>query len=670
MLNLDFYYLSARNFRCFGPQRFELDLRSFDSIVLVKGENLDRQGKLDINSDSESKSRNGVGKSSIPEIIIYALYGKALKASRSQDRVINKKTGKDLEVEVRWGSYRVVRTRSPDTLRLWESNDLIWDKNTEITKTGPATQKKIEELIGMSRETFVNTIVFTDKSKDAFLECTTPGKREIIENLLSLGEYADYHESAKKMRREYQATIDTAAVVYERLLSDLEASKNRVNQVKLQEINWKNNKKKELIEIVNSIKEKQKLLSSTDDGAALVEYDAAQDKIKTINESISPTQHNIEKINSIVADVNSKLDQNRSNKNDVAKKITVLEQEIQSKEFDISKDKKTIDVFAGKDGTQCPSCLGVVSEENYADVVKHAETKKEKAEKQISELIPKLATLKEEQTQLVKDGLTYQKTIKMAEQKSSELNQKLVNSRNEISKLAKIAKPQVGTTQRLLEDQIEQLKKQGGAKKSEYENDSPYVEIIDSAVKDVEEKSTVVNDKKAELAVIEQRMPYYEFWVKAFSDVGIRKFVIDGIMPALNSRISYWLQFLIESKIRLTFDNELNETIENEPSDGEPFIYSDMSGGEQQRLNLSVSQAFAYVMMLNSGVSPSCVFLDEVTKNIDPLGVEGVYKMILELSKTKRVFVTTHDQDLLNLMQGCQSIHLVRKDGFTTLRNG
>ena len=131
--------------------------------------------------------------------------------------------------------------------------------------------------------------------------------------------------------------------------------------------------------------------------------------------------------------------------------------------------------------------------------------------------------------------------------------------------------------------------------------------------------------------------------------------------------MAHWLQFLIDGKIKLSFDNQLEETIERNPSDGDPFVYHAMSGGERRRLNLAVSQAFAHIMMLNSGTSPSLVFLDEVTTNVDPIGVQGVYNMIAEIAKEKQVFVTTHDHDLLDLLAGCKTINLRKQNGFTTL---
>jgi DNA repair exonuclease SbcCD ATPase subunit len=157
--------------------------------------------------------------------------------------------------------------------------------------------------------------------------------------------------------------------------------------------------------------------------------------------------------------------------------------------------------------------------------------------------------------------------------------------------------------------------------------------------------------------------------VKGFGDKGIRKFVVDGIIPALNNRVAHWLQFLIDGKIKLEFNNNLEETIARNPSDGDPFVYAQMSRGEQRRLNLAVSQGFAHVMMLNSGIAPSVVFLDEVTTNIDPMGVIGIYNMIHELSRDRTVFVTTHDQGLLDMLEGCEKLLLEKKGGFTRLLN-
>jgi len=120
----------------------------------------------------------------------------------------------------------------------------------------------------------------------------------------------------------------------------------------------------------------------------------------------------------------------------------------------------------------------------------------------------------------------------------------------------------------------------------------------------------VLDEKVSKLKIAEEQLPYYDFWVKAFGDKGIRKFVVDGIIPALNARIAYWMEHLYEGQIELSFDNELIETIKR---NGVDAYYPALSNGEKQRVNLAVSQSFAYVMMLNSGSCPSLAFLDEIT---------------------------------------------------------
>jgi DNA repair exonuclease SbcCD ATPase subunit len=203
--------------------------------------------------------------------------------------------------------------------------------------------------------------------------------------------------------------------------------------------------------------------------------------------------------------------------------------------------------------------------------------------------------------------------------------------------------------------------------KSELNEKSPYLEIIKREKDNLDKKEKELNSQKEKIREYEEELPYFEFWVEAFGDNGIRKFIIDGIIPSLNLKVNYWLQFLIDNKIELNFDNQLEETITKNPPEGSSLAYYALSGGERRRVNLAVSQSFAHIMMLNSGVLPSIVFLDEISTNIDQIGIEGLYNMILELSKSRQVFITTHDRDLLEMLSGCDYVNLIKKDGFTKL---
>ena len=255
--------------------------------------------------------------------------------------------------------------------------------------------------------------------------------------------------------------------------------------------------------------------------------------------------------------------------------------------------------------------------------------------------------------------------IKEAEGKVGLLEGTMRTLRAEMAKLSAISKPEGNVSEQILESEIVELKKQLSSKKDEYEGQSPYKEIIEQAEKEKALKELEINVKVKELEDVESELPYYEFWLEAFGDNGIRKFVVDGIIPALNERISYWLQILIDGLIELNFDNKLEETITR---NGNQAFYHSMSNGEIRRINLAGSQAVAYVRMLNSGCCPSVVFLDEITGGgIDRAGVPFVYNMIFELAKERQVFVTTHNEALMSLLQGCNTLTLKKHEDVTVL---
>ena len=95
MKNLNFKYISAKNFLCFGPDGIEVNFEDYGNIVLIRGNN------LDVKDEDGKTSSNGVGKSSILEILSYGLFGKTIKYPKkvSHKDVINNQICKKLEIE-------------------------------------------------------------------------------------------------------------------------------------------------------------------------------------------------------------------------------------------------------------------------------------------------------------------------------------------------------------------------------------------------------------------------------------------------------------------------------------------------------------------------------------------------------------------------------------------
>lgn len=665
MKNLNIKYLFAKNFLCFGKDPFVLDLKKLGNIVLIKGNNLDV-------SEADSTSSNGAGKSSIPEILVYTLFGKTIKHPKKINHkdVINNQTGKGLVTEVRWDKYRVVRTRKPDSLRIWESKSEVWDENTEITLGGqPATQKLIEEKLGLNYETFVNVVIFTDNNAGSFLECDPSNKRDIVENLLSLEKYKSFSDNAKLLKKDKKEEIKLTQHDYEASRLSLVQAEGRIKAAKEQESSWRDKRKEELSLMKEKLSSLQSKLNSTPEGEDFSNYLKAQEKISQLNSEIEKFEKKQSKIQqmldeavnkaSSIIEKKSLIQSDLSEKNSSFKSIS---EKIQSHEDEIKRLEKN-------EGATCKFCMGKVSKENYEKYTKLLKS-------EINDLSSKLNLINEELNKINKKNVLIKnkessmaEVTSLAKSKLSNISEELCLARKEISVLNKVEKPQSkDLDQKLLEEKISSLKESIDEKKLEISGDSPFKEIINSLKEEMKEKKSDLEKTELLMDSLEEEIPYYEFWNIAFGDSGIRRFIIDEIIPALNSKIAYWLQFIIDGKIKLEFNNDLEEKIERNPPDGDPFVYYGMSGGEKRRLNLAVSQAFAHVMMLNSGSCPSIVFLDEVTTNIDQQGVVGVYNMIVELAKDRQIFITTHDQNLLDMLDGCELINLEKRKGITKIK--
>lgn len=666
MKSLNIKYIQAQNFLCFGSDGFELNFSDYGNVVLVKGNNMDV-----VDSDSKTAS-NGVGKSSIPEIIVYTLFGKTIKHPKKINHkdVINNQIGKGLRTEVRWGNFRAVRTRKPDSLRLWESEKGIWDDSTEISLGGqPATQKLLEEKLGLNYETFVNVVVFTDNNAGSFLECDASNKREIVENLLSLDKYKDFAERAKNLKKEKKDSIKLVQQSYESIRQQLEASKERMKLASEQESKWIEQRKQELKTLLSKIEQLEKQLKSTTEGEETSRYQEAQERISVLNEEIPEVEKRQIKIQEMLDLAQEKLDGVKTKKNDCVGLMSTADIAIKKLNTQISDNEKELERLEKNEGATCKFCFGKVSKDNYGQYAKQIKDNTVKLSENLDEEQAKRNKLESKLGELNTVASKINEGMVVAKKNLSKTSEELSEKRKELSELNKIEKPKSKNLKnQLLEHEIKGLKDQVSTKNSELKGETPFKSMIESLSSEIDVKKTEFEGKSKELDALEKELPYYEFWTNAFGDSGIRKFVIEGIIPALNSRVAYWLQFLIDGKIKLEFDNELEEKIERSPSDGDPFVYYAMSGGERRRLNLAVSQAFAYVMMLSSGMCPSLVFLDEVTTNIDQIGVVGVYNMILELAKDRQVFITTHDQNLLEMLEGCELINLEKRKGFTRLK--
>lgn len=664
MKNLKFKSASAYNFLPFGPEGIEISFEDLGNIILVRGQNMDQE------DSSLKESSNGSGKSSIPEIIVYGLFGKTIKSPKkfSKNDVVNNLIKKNCKVEVIFDKYRVLRGRSPDFLKLWESEDHDWNDKTEITQGKSAdTQLKIEEIIGLSYESFIKTSVFTDDISSYFLEADTPKKREIVENLLSLDVYRQRFDSSKNLLKDSKNFLKQYTSEYEILDKNKSSIEQKIEEANQNEVSWKNGKKKEISNLVVSIKDKKSKLENLNEEKDLSEYEKAKERIDEINIDIEKNNSVIKKLADDKLKSKESVDLIKKELESKKDSIRKLDFEIKNKKSGVEKNNKEIEkLHEHEPGQVCNVCYGKIDPENYSNVIEKYNKDNDILEKEIKDLSEDMLAFNPKE--LEEDLKDKEKKVLEFSKKEQEVNSNLSSLRNEFVKLSGIKEPESNSVKKVLQAEIELLTKKAKELKEEYEDTSPYSEIITNLVKDKKDAEEAVEAKKEKIQEAEKEIPYYSFWVDAFGDKGIRKWVVDGIIPALNSKLMYWMQVLDNNRLKIEFNNELEESIfkiiEDEQID---FYYHTMSAGQKRRLNIAVSLSFAHVMLLTTGTCPSIMFLDEVTTNIDPIGVNNIYHMICELAEERQIFITTHDNDLLSMLSGSDILNLRMENGISKL---
>lgn len=658
----------ATNILCFGPDGIDLKFDNYGNVVLVKGTNYDNPG-----SNDEDRS-NATGKSSIPELLSIGLYGRTIKKPTKIKGVdfINTLADKG-EVVIEWDDYRVVRTfkktssGASSKIDIWESKDHIWDDESKKTLgTSSESQKWIEDKLGLSHKAFCSIVIFDDSDKYQFLEMDGPDKRAFVESLIGLDVFRDFYANAKILLKNHKRVIETLVREYEILQDTAQSADSRIAAVKSQEQEWKNRLNREVMQILEKIKSKQVALQTSDTGKLLEHWQSAQEDISKLTTEIADLESKRSRFQEVVNDAREKMESARTHRDAINGKLQEHHLAMKASEQELQRHLDLINKLGTlTDGAKCPTCHGVISKNNYGTVLKHSKNAAESSQSEIQNHKKIIHIKKEEFGEKAAKLSTMEIKIAEAEKKFKDIESSVSAKRNKISQLSALSKPDGNSEERVLEAEISELKKQAKAKKEECEGDSPYKEIIEQEIQNKSLKEADAKTKSQEIKDAEEEFPYLEFWVNAFAEKGIRKYVVDGVIPALNSRIYYWLQFLIDGRIELTFDNELEETVIRS---GNSSSYHGGSRGEGRRINLAVSQAFAYVMMLNSGSCPSLVFLDEITGgSVDRAGVVGVYNMIFELAKERQVFVTTHNENLLTMLQGCETIKLEKRDDITCL---
>jgi DNA repair protein SbcC/Rad50 len=152
---------------------------------------------------------NGAGKSSLLDAITWALFGQARKRD---DSVINS-SSKIAEVQLIFdyehNRYQVIRANPRgQSIRLEfhiQNSDLSWKPLTD--KTNRETQARIQEILRLDYDTFINASFFLQGKADQFTQQRAGDRKRILASILGLEVWESYRRQAVEARKAVETEI-------------------------------------------------------------------------------------------------------------------------------------------------------------------------------------------------------------------------------------------------------------------------------------------------------------------------------------------------------------------------------------------------------------------------------------------------------------------------------
>ena len=237
--------------------------------------------------------QNGAGKSSLLDAITWSLFGQARKRDES---LINLQS-ETAEVSFTFGYeenvYRVQRSLKRGkgtTLEFQVQNNDSWRPLTE--RTLRETQARIEQILRLDYDTFVNASFFLQGKADQFTQQTASKRKEVLGSILGLEAWESYRKITADLRR---AIEDEVRMIDGRMTEiDAELSEEAQRKARLTELET------ELKRLVGVRKTQETALESMKKVAATLENQ--RNMVKTLAATLERSQGNLSGLQTRLAD--------------------------------------------------------------------------------------------------------------------------------------------------------------------------------------------------------------------------------------------------------------------------------------------------------------------------------------------------------------------------------
>lgn len=593
--------------------------------------------------------KNGSGKSSIFEALLWVLFDETTKGLAKTDVIRNRpKQQKDGIVELHLKddkhNYTIVRSVK-NGLEIFQDEIFLTQGMTKLQ-----AQEFLEKnVLGFDKTTYIASCYFSQEQLTMLSNLGDTEKTSMITNLLGFEVYDDLYDLMDKRIKEI--TLQLEEIEKGSVKLDNELWKNHEQQENLKEqiemfTKSQCSLKDEQSKVTIQIGELTTLLGNI--VVPSVTTDEIDDSLLILNSSkteMSTKLRKLQETGHLIIQEQNKID----------KEKTKLEFTIRTSEKEITIINEYLKVLLNNPDKLCPTCGAKMDDEHWASELAIKTSQRDNLvasqplmppdfESKLNELYDKEAENKELIDETNAEIIKIEQKIKeVQEQRNTTLKTQVeANTRKEnlTSQLKQLEQRNLALVKQIAEVNID-------TKQEQLTNLKITFDCVDA------KKLELNNDR---LKLIENQA-IYEFWKNAFSNKGIRPLLLDKFCNTFNSIVKPYCQQVSKGQFNIEF-TPTSETRKGEARNkiGLNIIYKDktvdylgLSGGEKTRINLPLCFGLNKFISLKYGIENGLlglIVLDEIFANLDHNGEEDVANFLNKEAKDKFVGVITHSDEL------------------------
>lgn len=598
---------TAQNFQSWSNLEFIFE----PGVSLIDGFNYD---------DNVSE---GSGKSAVLNATCWAIYGKIPKEAKIDEVIKDGEKSCIVKVDINHHIVQsIFRSRGPNELGMIDINQKVIKG-----KDARETQKMIEDVIGMSFDTFCQTVYFAQGFSKKFVTATQEDRGKIFSEIQDLSVFdrgkKEAHTLAKAEEKKIVGIthdLESNKIKYNANLQMIEQQKNFIHKQRQDletRITVTTNQKEQKIQQLQNQEQQKLQLMETANSAPMENLQADYKELEGIQEATMADIAQVQGQKANIADTNRMRD---SIKKDL--------QAYRYKKEKLAKQRRELVEFIQNPTDQCSQCGTVLGDKDTT----HAQQQLAGVEAELAEE-GKYATEQEKRLEEIPTS-----DVAVLDAQIAEHNTKLNQVRG--------AMGQINGQINNINQALQQIQAMGQI----IDHTNKDINLLDAQINEL--KATVIPDTNEAINVIETenimiqetivaldgllteartRLGRLETLKNGFKEV--KSYTFNSVLNELTARANKYLVDLFEVPISMKFTNENMKIGLALKISGIDRSFGLFSGGQQKRIQLATDLALSDIVAARTGTGMDLLILDEYFKDLSEASMRKILNLLETLGR-------------------------------------